>query len=78
MTEEEDLKIRKFSVSVAGRKTSISLEGPFRRRLHVIAVAGNRTVSDLVTAIKRQFPRHSLSGACRLYVLQDALGGSMP
>lgn len=73
-----DAKIRKRSVVIDGKKTSISLEGPFWRHLVLIAESGDRSVSALVGIIKAAYPETNLSSACRLYVLADAVAGAQP
>jgi predicted DNA-binding ribbon-helix-helix protein len=57
------------TISIAGRKTSLSLEDAFWDGLREIAVARNIRLSTLVSEIdaKRQHP--NLSSALRLFVL---------
>lgn len=65
--------VRKHSVTIAGHRTSVSLEGAFWDSLRLIAAERGRSVSELVTEIDRQ--RHGkLSSAIRVYVLAQRAG----
>ena len=60
----------KRSVTIAGHRTSISLEEPFWRALSEIAKAKGESLAGLIAAIDRARPRGAnLSAAIRLYVL---------
>jgi predicted DNA-binding ribbon-helix-helix protein len=64
-------EVRKRSIHLGGRKTSISLEDEFWRAFRQIAAARNERVPDLITAIERQRPQGvNLSSAIRLFVLR--------
>jgi predicted DNA-binding ribbon-helix-helix protein len=58
----------KYSVALAGHKTSVSLEPAFWEALRAIAKAEARPVNDLVAEIDRH-REGNLSSAIRLYVL---------
>ncbi len=74
-----EAKIAKRSVTLSGgKKTSISLEGPFWRQLQLIAESGDRSVSSLVGIIRKAYPDTNLSSACRLYVLAEVMAGEQP
>ena len=59
----------KRSLSVGGRKTSVSLEDAFWAGLKEIAGERNMTLSDLVAAIDSERQHGNLSSAIRLFVL---------
>jgi predicted DNA-binding ribbon-helix-helix protein len=59
----------KRSLSVAGRKTSVSLEDPFWQALKEIASARKMSVSDLVAIINSERQDCNLSSAIRMFVL---------
>jgi predicted DNA-binding ribbon-helix-helix protein len=62
--------VNKRSVTIAGHRTSVSLEPPFWDALTEIAAAEHRSVAALIASIDRDRPRdHSLSSAIRLHVL---------
>jgi predicted DNA-binding ribbon-helix-helix protein len=66
----------KRSVTIAGHRTSISLEEPFWLELSGIAEARRRPLAALVAEIDRTRPRGiNLSSAIRLYVLAEAKRG---
>jgi len=60
----------KRSVMIAGHRTSISLEEPFRQALADIAAAHGQSVAALTAEIDEARPASTnLSSAIRLYVL---------
>jgi predicted DNA-binding ribbon-helix-helix protein len=65
-------KIQKHSVSLAGFRTSISLEDEFWAYLTDWASRANCTVGTLIKDIRVKYPQHNLSSACRVAVLEDA------
>lgn len=68
--------VRKHSVTIAGHRTSFSLEDPFFSLLQKSAAASGRSFASLVAEIDETKPRDSnLSSALRLYVLREALAG---
>ena len=63
-------RLRKRSVTIAGHRTSISLESEFWDSLSDIAAARDRPVASLIADIDRRGGREtSLSSAVRLFVL---------
>jgi len=62
-------KITKRSVTIAGRKTSVSLEEEFWVGLKEVAAARNMGLFALVTAIRGERENLNLSSALRLAVL---------
>jgi len=62
--------VNKRSVTIAGHRTSVSLEPQFWEALGEIAAAEGRSIAALIAAIDRRRPRgDSLSSAIRLHVL---------
>ncbi len=64
--------IVKRSVSLAGHKTSISLEDAFWNYLKDVAEARGVSVSVVVAEIQAQDRQTNLSSAIRLFVLEHA------
>jgi predicted DNA-binding ribbon-helix-helix protein len=62
------LYVKKRSIVVAGRKTSVSLEEPFWVSLKEIAAIKNVTMGDLIASIRTDGVAN-LSSATRLFVL---------
>jgi predicted DNA-binding ribbon-helix-helix protein len=62
-------KVGKRAVTIAGRKTSVSLEDAFWQALKEIARARDLTPSELVADIKSERRHANLSSAVRLFVL---------
>lgn len=62
-------RLAKRSLSVAGHRTSISLEDAFWRELGVIAARRGVPVATLVAVIDRDRAEANLSSAIRLFVL---------
>ncbi len=71
---EASCRMRKHSVSIAGHRTSVSLEDSFWRELRRIAGERGLTVSAIVEEIDRR-RSHNLSGSLRVFVLH-AIGKS--
>jgi len=67
MAEEQD-RIVKRSVTIAGHRTSVSLEEAFWRRLKRFAAMDGVTVAELIAEIDAG-RSNGLSSAIRLYVL---------
>ncbi len=61
--------LAKRSLSVAGHRTSISLEDAFWQELGVIAARRHLPVAALVAAIDRDRAEANLSSAIRVFVL---------
>jgi predicted DNA-binding ribbon-helix-helix protein len=59
----------KRSVSIAGHRTSISLEPEFWTALAELATAQNRSVANLVAEIDQVRAERNLSSAIRVWVL---------
>jgi predicted DNA-binding ribbon-helix-helix protein len=60
---------RKHSLSIAGHRTSVSLEDPFWTALKEIAAAEGRTMAALIVEIDSRREGNNLSSALRLHVL---------
>lgn len=60
---------RKRSLTIAGHRTSVSLEEPFWDALKEIAAAEGLTVAALIAAIDGDRDGVNLSSALRLHVL---------
>ncbi|MDR6873367.1 putative DNA-binding ribbon-helix-helix protein [Bosea sp. BE125] len=60
---------RKHSLSIAGHRTSVSLEDPFWTALKEIAAAEGRTMAALIGEIDSRRAGNNLSSALRLHVL---------
>lgn len=69
--------IIKHSVSIAGHRTSISLEALFWDRLQVIAAARDRSVAALVCEVDAERGAANLSSALRVFVLAQSLGSAI-
>jgi len=69
MFDLDDAKLEKHSVTIAGHRTSISLERCFWRHLRAIADTRNLSVNELVRQLD-EARGGSLSGAIRAFVLQ--------
>jgi predicted DNA-binding ribbon-helix-helix protein len=70
--------MKKRSITIAGHRTSITLEQPFWEQLRLLAQAKNVTVAQLVTQIDATRAltgdlKTNLSSALRLAVLEDLL-----
>jgi len=72
--------IVKRSVSIAGHRTSISLEEPFWEALREIAARDNLSLQGLIGRIDAERGEQNLSSAIRVFVLTDlrSRGGLEP
>lgn len=70
MLDTDDAKLEKHSVTIAGHRTSISLERCFWRHLRRLAEERNLPMNELVRLID-EARTGSLSGALRAFVLQS-------
>jgi predicted DNA-binding ribbon-helix-helix protein len=70
--------IVKRSVSIAGHRTSVSLEQPFWEVLHEIAAAQGRPVQALVGEIDASRGQQNLSSAIRVFVLRTTQAKAAP
>jgi predicted DNA-binding ribbon-helix-helix protein len=68
--------VRKRSVAIDGRVTSLSLEDEFWEELRVIAARRGLTLERLVQEVDADRTHHNRSSALRLYVLRFAKGVS--
>ncbi len=69
MFDLEEAKLEKHSVTIAGHRTSISLERGFWKHLRVFAKERDLSVNELVRRLD-EARAGSLSGALRVFVLQ--------
>jgi predicted DNA-binding ribbon-helix-helix protein len=70
--------LRKHSVTIAGHRTSLSLEDAFWRRLQAIAAGRGIAVGALIEQIdraraERGEPAGNLSSAVRVFVLEESV-----
>lgn len=65
-------ELRKRSLLVAGRETSVALEPEFWSVLEAMAAEDGRTMAATVTAIDAARGERSLASACRLAALDHA------
>lgn len=72
----DDLVLKR-SVSIAGHRTSISLEAPFWEGLNRLAAARGVSVQRLVGTIDAARGQANLSSAIRVAVLRAALDGEL-
>jgi predicted DNA-binding ribbon-helix-helix protein len=68
----------KRSVTVAGHRTSLSLEPEFWEALKQVARRDGRTVSGLIGEIDAARGQRNLSSAVRVFVLERALNAERP
>jgi predicted DNA-binding ribbon-helix-helix protein len=59
----------KRSLSINGRKTSVTLEDAFWSALRELALSQHVRVSELVSTVDSRGGQANLSSACRLFVL---------
>ena len=69
VSAEADTRLRKRSVTIAGHRTSVSLEGAFWDALKDLAAAAGLSVNALVAGIDADRPGN-LSSSLRVFVLQ--------
>lgn len=67
--------IVKRSVSIAGHRTSISLEEPFWTALREIAERESLSIQALIGRIDAERGEQNLSSAIRVFVLKTVRGG---
>lgn len=71
--------MNKRSVTIAGHRTSISLEEPFWEALRDLARADGRSLAAVVADLDgKRRPTESLSSAIRVHVLASYRGHSPP
>ncbi len=84
MTERPPTRMEKHSVTIAGHKTSFTLEAAFWNALKAIAVKRGQSVTQLVAAVDQQRAAEppetapNLSSALRVFVLQQHLPAAAP
>lgn len=61
---------RKRSVTIAGHRTSVSLELPFWEALAEIASKDGTTIAEMIRAVDADRSGEGLSTALRLFVLE--------
>ena len=69
---------RPTNISIAGRKTGVSVENAFWNGLKEIAAGGNMKLSDLVATINSKRKHNNLSSAIRLFVLDHYRRQAVP
>lgn len=69
--------MKKRSVSIAGHRTSVSLEAPFWEALQALAGKRGISLAALVVEIDAAREAKNLSSALRLYVLDRARAGDL-
>jgi predicted DNA-binding ribbon-helix-helix protein len=71
------MSVAKRSVTIAGHRTSLSLEEPFWDALQEIAAEKERPVAALIREVdKARGPALNLSAALRVFVLNHYKGAS--
>ncbi|WP_262696130.1 ribbon-helix-helix domain-containing protein [Kordiimonas aquimaris] len=70
MYDLDDATLQKHSVTIAGHRTSISLEKCFWRHLRTTAENRNMSINELVRQLD-EARNGSLSGAIRAFVMQN-------
>jgi len=72
---DDDHRLEKHSLAIAGHRTSVTLERVFWQALRRIAGVSGRSVSELVADIDRRRselePPPNLSSAIRVFVLNE-------
>jgi predicted DNA-binding ribbon-helix-helix protein len=61
----------KRSVTIAGHRTSVSLEEPFWKILNELVKAQHTTLAQLIGEIDKRRKGTNLSSAIRIYVLES-------
>jgi len=61
----------KRSISIAGHRTSLSLEQEFWQEIKLIAHKQDQSIAQLIKDIDKARGRRNLSSACRVYVLEN-------
>lgn len=70
-------QLRRRSVTIAGHRTSVSLEDPFWDQLKAIASERNISIANLVAEVDKG-RQTNLSSALRVYVLKEVLNRHSP
>lgn len=72
MNEEDPGELRRRSVTIAGHRTSISIENAFWRELKRIARRDGKSLNRLIAEVDARRARN-LSSTLRVFVLEDIL-----
>jgi predicted DNA-binding ribbon-helix-helix protein len=70
--------MRKRSVSIAGHRTSVSLEAPFWDALQTLAEKRGLSLAALIAELDAGRAATNLSSTLRLFVLDRARAGELP
>lgn len=70
-------QLRRRSVTIAGHRTSVSLEDPFWDQLKAIASERNISIANLVAEVDKG-RQTNLSSALRVFVLKEVLNRHSP
>ena len=65
-------QLRRRSVTIAGHRTSVSLEDPFWDQLKGIATERNQSIANVVAEVDKS-RKSNLSSALRVFVLKELL-----
>lgn len=65
-------QLRRRSVTIAGHRTSVSLEDPFWDQLKMIAAERNLSIANIVAEVDKT-RQSNLSSALRVFVLNEVL-----
>lgn len=68
-------QLRRRSVTIAGHRTSVSLEDPFWNQLKQIAAARGISIAQVVAEVDKD-RKSNLSSALRVFVLKELLAAS--
>ncbi len=61
----------KRSITIAGHRTSLSLEQEFWIEIKTLADQQGQSIAQLIKLIDKNRGRRNLSSACRIYVLEQ-------
>ncbi len=78
MSDATPSGVIKRSISIAGHRTSISLEEPFWEELQLIASRRGVSIQRLVGEIDEGRAGENLSSALRVFVLRDVQARAVP
>jgi predicted DNA-binding ribbon-helix-helix protein len=76
--EDDDARVVKRSLVVAGHRTSVSLEDAFWRRLRGIAAERGLSINALAAIVDASRGEANLSSALRVYVLEASSADREP
>jgi predicted DNA-binding ribbon-helix-helix protein len=75
MSDEDPGELRRRSVTIAGHRTSISIENAFWRELKRIARRDGKSLNRLIAEVDARRARN-LSSTLRVFVLEEILSRS--